>query len=220
MITMGEITLGNWAPPSRRLMANISQWWGLFILIYRCVLCLALVNVTNAVFIAETNRVALDNDVAMMRKRKTGAKNAKLLEDVFQELDESGDGFVSVKDMTARIQDERMRKVFSHMDLEVEEVSELLFMMSDGKKQIDKDQFIKGILALKGDARSSGQTKLLLIAQAMAETLDRVHEHVVSTSVPIRDEPRRQQTRTTSTRSKARSTLHSFGSKVFNKLGI
>eukprot|EP00971_Amphidinium_carterae_P105934 2098200-Amphidinium_carterae.1 len=45
IITMFEITLANWAPSCRLLIDNVSEWYGLFYILYRCMFCFAVVKV-------------------------------------------------------------------------------------------------------------------------------------------------------------------------------
>ncbi len=48
-LTMFEILFGNFGPPARVLVENVSEWFALFFLGYRCVFLYATLNVINAV---------------------------------------------------------------------------------------------------------------------------------------------------------------------------
>merc|ERR1719215_223071 len=68
-LTMFEVTLANWAPACRMLVDNISEWYILYFLVYRCVVGFAVLNVINAVFIQQTMSVASkDQELMIMRK--------------------------------------------------------------------------------------------------------------------------------------------------------
>ncbi|CAE7780787.1 CACNA1H, partial [Symbiodinium pilosum] len=45
ILTMFEILFANWAPPARVLLENMSEWFSVFFLLYRCVLGFAVLNV-------------------------------------------------------------------------------------------------------------------------------------------------------------------------------
>lgn len=48
-LTMFEILFGNFGPPARVLVENVSEWFAPFFLGYRCVFLYATLNVINAV---------------------------------------------------------------------------------------------------------------------------------------------------------------------------
>merc|ERR1719229_54353 len=75
MLTMFEITLGNWMPPCRALVENVSEWFMLIFLTHKLVIGFSVVSVINAVFVQETFKVATSDDRIMLmlkqRARKT-----------------------------------------------------------------------------------------------------------------------------------------------------
>merc|ERR1719188_336531 len=106
MITMFELTLGNWVVPCRLLMDTVSEWWGLFIIVYRCMFCFAVVNVIRAVFIHETSRVAEDDEVAMMNREMASAVYLEKVRALFEELDDTSDGSVSREEFNQLMTDD------------------------------------------------------------------------------------------------------------------
>eukprot|EP00929_Paragymnodinium_shiwhaense_P036201 TRINITY_DN19430_c0_g1_i3.p1 TRINITY_DN19430_c0_g1~~TRINITY_DN19430_c0_g1_i3.p1 ORF type:complete len:160 (-),score=48.74 TRINITY_DN19430_c0_g1_i3:508-987(-) len=66
MLTMFELTLGNWVPVSRVLMEKVSEWYFFFTLFHKCVIGFAVVNVINGVFLQKTFAVAAADDHIMM----------------------------------------------------------------------------------------------------------------------------------------------------------
>eukprot|EP00439_Symbiodinium_sp_Y106_P076495 s326_g15.t1 len=57
-IDVEEILFANWAPACRVLTDNVTEWWTLFFLLYRCLVGFAVLNVVNAVFVQSTLKVA------------------------------------------------------------------------------------------------------------------------------------------------------------------
>jgi len=71
MLTMFEIMLANWAESCRILVNNVSEFYSLAFMLYRCCLGYAVLNVINAVFIQQTLRVAQnDKDVMIMQRKR------------------------------------------------------------------------------------------------------------------------------------------------------
>ena len=54
-LTMFEVLFANWGPPCRVLVENISEWFALFFLFYRCVIGFAVLNVVGARRTANSN---------------------------------------------------------------------------------------------------------------------------------------------------------------------
>merc|ERR1712217_384741 len=80
MVTMFEITFANWAPPCRLLLDNVSEAFGFFFLIYRCMIGFAVLSVIQAVFIQQTMQAAqADDDVIIRAKELEKQKYAEKL---------------------------------------------------------------------------------------------------------------------------------------------
>merc|ERR1712000_478352 len=62
MLTMFEITLGNWMPPCRALVENVGEGWLMFFILHRLLIGFSVVAVINAVFMQETFKVATQDD--------------------------------------------------------------------------------------------------------------------------------------------------------------
>merc|ERR1719223_1108717 len=58
MLTMFEITLGNWIPPCRSLMEHITEGYAALFILYKCVVGFAVAKVITGVFMCETFKVA------------------------------------------------------------------------------------------------------------------------------------------------------------------
>eukprot|EP00747_Dinoflagellata_sp_TGD_P068325 gnl/TRDRNA2_/TRDRNA2_155664_c0_seq1.p1 gnl/TRDRNA2_/TRDRNA2_155664_c0~~gnl/TRDRNA2_/TRDRNA2_155664_c0_seq1.p1 ORF type:complete len:673 (+),score=90.59 gnl/TRDRNA2_/TRDRNA2_155664_c0_seq1:105-2123(+) len=175
MVTMFEITMANWVPSCRLLVDNVSQWFGLFFIIYRCVFCFALLSVIGAVFISETMRVAAsDKDVAIIKK--TRAKEALMyqLRLVFNELDASGDGHVPWSEFKKAMDDDRMKTWLSALEIDVRDLELLFKMLDDGDGQVDRGEFIRGVADTMGTAKSSDVVKLLYAVHRLDAKADTI----------------------------------------------
>merc|ERR1719433_2205320 len=90
MVTMFEITFANWAPPCRLLLDNVSEGFGFFFLIYRCMIGFAVLSVIQAVFIQQTMQAAqADDDFVLEEKERQKTKYAEKLRKIFDKMDKS-----------------------------------------------------------------------------------------------------------------------------------
>merc|ERR1711983_67735 len=74
MLTMFEITLGNWMPPCRALVENVHELYMLFSLAHKLVIGFSVVSVITGVFIQETFKVATTDDRIMVMSRERATK--------------------------------------------------------------------------------------------------------------------------------------------------
>ena len=73
MLTMFEITMANWAKPCRVLVDNVSEWYTVYFLFYRCVVGFAVMGVITAVFIQSTMNTAAKDAEVMIRRKEIGS---------------------------------------------------------------------------------------------------------------------------------------------------
>jgi len=162
VITMFEVTFGNWVPVCRHLYGHIDEWYGVFTLVYRFGIGFACITVIRAVFILETFRAAnSDNDLMIMQKQRQMQRYAAQMDLLFKETDTSGDGFLSWDEFQEVLYDPRVKSWLGSMELEVGDVP-LLFGLTDANVDgvISGPELVHGFARLKGAARSIDVLKL------------------------------------------------------------
>eukprot|EP00812_Abedinium_dasypus_P011443 NODE_49_length_2421_cov_227.888419.p1 GENE.NODE_49_length_2421_cov_227.888419~~NODE_49_length_2421_cov_227.888419.p1 ORF type:complete len:635 (-),score=215.31 NODE_49_length_2421_cov_227.888419:384-2288(-) len=157
MISMFELSLGNWIPICRTLMENVSEWYGVLILAYKLIVGFAVVKVISAVFMHETFKAAqADEDLVALQKKRAEAKLAVRLKFLFHEADASGDGFVQKHEFFEICKHPDMLFWLSSQDVEIPD-PDLIFDMIDAgsnRKMISANQLMRGITRLKSHART------------------------------------------------------------------
>jgi len=184
MVSMYEITLGNWVPSCRTLMKHVSDWYGLFYCLYSCTGCFAVVNVIRAVFITETNRVASsDDEVMLMKKQRAQEQYLAKVHDLFMELDDDGDGRVSRDEFKALAEDKVLRAFLSSLDLDFGELEHLFNLLDDGDGAVELHEFTYGVSMLRGPAKSIDVVTMLKVIHRLELKVDAVLE-VQDTMMP------------------------------------
>jgi len=190
MVTMFEISVGNWAPACRTLMEDVSEWFGLFFILYSCTLCFAVVNVIRAVFIAETGRIAAgDDEIAMMRKEQNKAALAQKLQDVFEELDDSGDGVVNQYEFDQLMTDTIMQKYLSTLDVDINDMQVLFRILDDGDGNISLDEFCKGVVMVKGQAKAIDMIRVEKSVIRIENKINHAVKHLTQKESEYKTEP-------------------------------
>jgi len=86
-LTMFEITHVNYTTAVRLLCESISEWWGWFFVLYRCIITFAFISVIRAVFIQSTLKVAeRDKDLLLASKQKAAHELEEKIKDIFHIL--------------------------------------------------------------------------------------------------------------------------------------
>merc|ERR1712156_1203768 len=97
MLTMFEINLGNWMPPCRALVENVSEWWMLFSLTHKLVIGFSVLSVITSVFIQETFKVAtIDDKIMIMTKERARKTHIRKISALFEHADTNGDGGIDI----------------------------------------------------------------------------------------------------------------------------
>merc|ERR1719387_2380677 len=154
-MTMFEITLANWVVTCRLLMKDASEWFGFVYIVYRCMFIFGTVRVITAVFIAQTNRaVAKDDDLVVMMQERERAQFNKKLQDMFQSLDTSRDGYLSWAEFEAIMESNLWRSWGTKLGLPLSELEELFELLSGNDGRVSAKEFFHGVQRLKGTAKS------------------------------------------------------------------
>merc|ERR1719223_2306679 len=106
MVTMWEITLANWVPPCRLLVDNVSEYFAIFVVAYKCIVGFAVLKVITGVFLHETFRTAsLDDDLMIQQRRRARDKFKKKMIMFFDEADCDQHSFLSCDEFVEMIAD-------------------------------------------------------------------------------------------------------------------
>jgi len=156
MITMFEVHLANWAPACRVLVDHVGEGYAYVFLAYRCLAGFAILNVINAVFIQQTMKVAQqDHEVMIAMKTKEKDKYAKELQNLFKQLDTSGDGLVTWAELQEVFSNPKLKIWMSILEIDSTDL-EGLFRSIDvnGDGGITCDELLAGASRIKGNAKS------------------------------------------------------------------
>ncbi|CAE7905522.1 Catsper1, partial [Symbiodinium microadriaticum] len=155
ILTMFEILFANWAPPARVLLENMSEWFSVFFLLYRCVLGFAVLNVVSAVFVQQTMKTATnDEELAFKQKERDTALYTRKVKKVFATMDKSGDGALNMEEFAKLVKSPKLKFWMSQLELEYHDLMSLFEFLDNGDGQITLTEFIEGAARLRGSAKA------------------------------------------------------------------
>eukprot|EP00930_Biecheleria_cincta_P042215 TRINITY_DN29036_c0_g1_i1.p1 TRINITY_DN29036_c0_g1~~TRINITY_DN29036_c0_g1_i1.p1 ORF type:complete len:530 (+),score=82.72 TRINITY_DN29036_c0_g1_i1:44-1591(+) len=176
LLTLFEMTLANWPPVCRLLVDNVSEWFMPFCIMHKVTMGFAVIGVINGVLMQETFKVASNDNAVMIRnKQRSMALYAQKFRHFFREADTSGDGRMDLDEFSAVMKHEELRVWLAACELDVTDVRavfNLLDYQGDGK--LTAEEFIKGVLHLKGSARSLDLLTMQKDQRALKLQLDKL----------------------------------------------
>lgn len=175
-LTMFEIMFANWGPPCRVLVDNVSEWFSVFFLFYRCVLGFVVLNVVNAVFVQQTMKTASsDEELAFKQKQKDMALYTKKVKKLFSTIDLSGDGSINLEEFSKLVKSPKLQFWMSQLELEYHDLLSLFEFLDNGDGEITLMEFIDGAVRLRGNAKALDvwrmETKLEVLMQEVIHYL-------------------------------------------------
>jgi len=155
LLTMFEVLFANWAPPARVLIDNVSEWYSLVFIIYRCFVGFAVLNVVNAVFVQSTMKVAqADDEFMLQEKKKAEDAYRRKVTTLFRQVDTSGDGKIDAQEFKRLLKAPKLQAWLSQLEIETRDLWGLFKMLDQGEGEISLKDFEEGTMRIKGWARS------------------------------------------------------------------
>ena len=97
---------------------------------------------------------AADAEMQMQERVLQRSKYMSKLTDVFVAADTSGDGKMSLQEFQALMEVPNVLTMFQCLDLEIHEVISLFNLLDNGDGIVTQEEFLNGVMRLKGHARS------------------------------------------------------------------
>jgi uncharacterized protein with PIN domain len=184
MLTMFEITLGNWMPPCRALVENVSEWYMLFSVAHKFVIGFSVVAVITGVFIQETFKVATTDDrIMVMTKERARNTHKKKMTALFNSADEDGSGFIDYSEYGEIFGDPEVKTWLSAMELDVSDL-EMIFGLLDTDRdgRLSQSDLVDGVSKLKGHARNTDMIALHHCNQELRDSIAKIEARLSATS--------------------------------------
>jgi len=155
MLTMFEITLGNWMPPCRALVEHVSGWFAVFSIGHKLFVGFAITSVIRAVFIQETFKaVGTDDDIMVNQKERAALVHMHKMDLLFCHTDKDGDGHLSKAEFNQIADQQTIRHWLSSMELDVHDVEAVFDLIDNGDGKLTAEELVLGASHLKGAARN------------------------------------------------------------------
>eukprot|EP00439_Symbiodinium_sp_Y106_P023569 s150_g2.t2 len=158
-----------------RPLVKASWFWGYVYSLYIVFTLFAVLNVITAVFCQSTlEGAARDKELLAESHMLNKERYYLLVEDLFKNLQSDESGKVTLEDFQDHFNDVEVRAFFHGLDLEPSDAWVLFSLLDDdGSGDIDAEEFVEGLLRLKGPARA---IDLAAIGRDCKSCVKRVHQ--------------------------------------------
>lgn len=145
---------------------------GLFI-VYIAVACFAIMNVVTGIFVETTMRVAhVDRDALVQEEVKNKQNYMIAAAQVFRDMDTDGSNEVTVEEFKKAMKDRRVLAYINALQLDFTDVMTLFVLLDrDSSGSINLDEFLRGCMRLKGEAKSIDIAKLQYQSEWLMHTV-------------------------------------------------
>lgn len=155
LLSMFELTLGNWVVIARILQENVSEYLTLFSIAFKLMIGFAVIGVVNGVFMQETFKCASSDDrIMLQQKQRDIKKHTRKMESFLYFADSSGDGVVDKEEFKGILENDEVKAWLAAQELSVGDASNLFSLLDDGDGELSAEELVKGVARLKGAARS------------------------------------------------------------------
>jgi len=184
--SMFEITFsGGWPTWVTPLVEKVSLFYAFYFAVYVGGVVFAVIRIITALFLKDTLAVAA-NDEEMMLQRKAAerAQFATKLNELYRTADTTGDGMIDWSEFRVLLEYPEAKALFSSIEFDTHEMESLFKLLDDGDGQVSFEEFLSGILRMKGTARSQDVLALMHDNRKILRQLDMLGLRVDGSCAP------------------------------------
>jgi len=154
--TLFELTFsGGWPNYTSTIVHHVNWWYGVFFFIYIIAVTFAMFRIITALFLKDTLEVtANDAEYAVREKIKQRESYTEKLLEFFHAADLHGEGFLTFEKFQSILEQEQAKTWLSIMEVDVRDSNDFFHFLADERGVVTPDKFVKGIMRLKGGAKS------------------------------------------------------------------
>eukprot|EP00928_Gymnodinium_smaydae_P053191 TRINITY_DN37236_c0_g1_i1.p1 TRINITY_DN37236_c0_g1~~TRINITY_DN37236_c0_g1_i1.p1 ORF type:complete len:801 (+),score=186.47 TRINITY_DN37236_c0_g1_i1:74-2476(+) len=205
MVTLFKAIIGgvDWQQVMMPL-SPISWIMDVLFLLYIAFVQLVVMNVVTGFFLQSAlEQAQADQEHVIQMRLREKETFVYRLRNLFEELDSSADGTISLKEFTDHLQSEHMRALLQTFDIDNADAWTLFKLLdTDGGGSVDIHEFVDGCIRLKGQAKSIQMAQVMYhhkwIMDKLVELSEMLHQHITNVEADPGTKAERRASRRTS----------------------
>jgi Ca2+-binding EF-hand superfamily protein len=157
LLTLFEISLGNFIPVTRLVATNVTEAYVVFAMLHKFSVGFAVIMVITGIFVQETMSVAKTDNTIMLNLKKSATRmHIKKMKSFFDLADADGSGCLDAEEFEEVCRDEQVKMWLAAQELDVSDAKAMFGMMCQeiDSEEVTPEQLVKGMARLKGSARN------------------------------------------------------------------
>eukprot|EP00931_Biecheleriopsis_adriatica_P023182 TRINITY_DN14703_c0_g1_i1.p1 TRINITY_DN14703_c0_g1~~TRINITY_DN14703_c0_g1_i1.p1 ORF type:complete len:240 (-),score=50.09 TRINITY_DN14703_c0_g1_i1:16-684(-) len=151
----------DWNRMSLPLEVSVSPLMAVLFALYIAFSVMLLMNVITGIFV---------DSALQTSRREQESETALMIDQLFSELDQDGDGAISWNEFRIRMSDPTCVKILTRLRIQEEDVQYLFTMLdSDGSGEIDREEFVNGFQYLAGEVSAMDIATLVYSSKRLFE---------------------------------------------------
>jgi len=166
----------------------VSPFYKLLFLVFITIALFAVVNIVTGVFVdSALTANCLDKNEMVAQELEAKRMKLEAMREVFEELDDNGNGTFNVEEFEMRISDERVAAYMSSLKLDVSDAKALFTLLDyDGSNEVSINEFVQGCLRLQGEATNLDAKIMQYEVRYLKEVVAEIR-HLVKAAAPADD---------------------------------
>eukprot|EP00928_Gymnodinium_smaydae_P014969 TRINITY_DN15494_c0_g1_i1.p1 TRINITY_DN15494_c0_g1~~TRINITY_DN15494_c0_g1_i1.p1 ORF type:complete len:729 (+),score=142.38 TRINITY_DN15494_c0_g1_i1:55-2241(+) len=142
---------------------DVNYFFVFLFLLYIAFVQLVVMNVVTGFFLQSAiEQAQQDQEHLIALRLKAKSTFVTRLRDLFEELDSSHDGNITLQEFQVHVESERMQAILQTLEIDVADAWTLFKLLdADGGGNVDVDEFVEGCIRLKGEAKSIQMAQLM-----------------------------------------------------------
>lgn len=151
----------------------MSPYYWFFFFPYGWGVTFAIVRIISAIFLKQTMAAASgDNESAIIERRLKREKDTAKLRHIFEILDEDYSGSIDRNELDELLHSPTILGWLSVFELDVSDMNMIFSVLDDGTGSINYDEFIHGVLRMRGFAKGVDVVNLICETQKIIRHLE------------------------------------------------
>jgi len=157
-------------------MHKVGPLWVVCFTAYISFTYLAVLNVVTGIFCQSAIETAQQNeDLAVQIQIANKQAYIDRIMKVFKTIDDDASGAITKEELQEHLEDPDMEAVFSSLEIETADAETLFALLdADGGNEIEVDEFVKGLMRLRGNAKRADVVEIDARLKCLEKTLNRM----------------------------------------------
>lgn len=179
--TLFEMTLGSQGTNPTRQLVGVHWSFCLFVTLYIGGVVFAVICIIQALFLKDTLEVAANDAEAMVNEGlERRSDTIRKLEQVFYAADTDGDAGLSLEEFEDVISIPQVKGYLEVLELDFTEAKHLFELLNDGDDSMDYNEFVEGIMRLKGQASAMDMIAVMRDMKKLLEYMEEFDAKLVN----------------------------------------